>query len=72
MDITLPLEQMTIADKLQAIEAIWEDLCRSAEDVPSPSWHADVLRAREGRVSEGSARYSDWRDAKQSIRDEVK
>ena len=69
MNVTLPLDQMTISEKLQAIEEIWEDLCRSAKDVPSPSWHADVLRAREDRVKEGTAKYVEWGAAKKSVRD---
>ncbi|HBB16450.1 MAG: addiction module antitoxin RelB [Syntrophus sp. RIFOXYC2_FULL_54_9] len=72
MNLTLPLDQMTISDKLRTIEEIWEDLCRSAEDVPSPSWHADVLCAREDRVNEGSSKYLDWGEAKKNIRDNVK
>jgi len=72
MNVTLPLEQMTISEKLQAIEEIWEDLCRSTKDVPSPAWHADVLRARDARAKEGSAKCVDWARAKEDIRDSVK
>lgn len=72
MNVTLPLDQMTISDKLRAIEEIWEDLCRSAKDVPSPAWHADVLRARDARAKDGSAKYVDWAQAKKDIRDSVK
>ena len=71
MDLILPLDQMTTSDKLRALEEIWEDLCRSAEELPSPSWHADVLRAREERVSDGSSRYLGWGEAKAKIRDTV-
>ena len=67
MNVTLPLDQMTISDKLQAIEEIWEDLCRSAKDVPSPPWHADVLRARDARTKDGSANYVDWAQAKKDM-----
>lgn len=71
MNVTLPLERMTISDKLQAIEEIWEDLSRSAKDVPSPAWHEDVLRARDARATDGSAMYVDWADAKRDIRNTV-
>ncbi|TVR61812.1 MAG: addiction module antitoxin RelB [Spirochaetaceae bacterium] len=72
MDVTLPLDQMTISEKLRAIEEIWEDLSRSSNDVPSPAWHADVLRARDERTKNGSAKYVDWAEAKKDIRDSVK
>ena len=69
MTLTLDLDTMTIADKLQAMEAIWDDLLRSVEQVPSPAWHGDVLRARESRVREGKSHYTDWIDAKRRIRE---
>ena len=45
MHLTIPLEQISVEDKLQAIEEIWADLAGTPENIPSPSWHADVLRA---------------------------
>ena len=60
MDISIPLNKMTIAEKLHAIEAIWEYLLRDAENVPSPAWHADVLSAREQRIRDGKSQFSDW------------
>jgi gamma-glutamyl phosphate reductase len=72
MERTLPLNKMTTADKLRALEEIWDDLCRRAEEIPSPAWHADVLQAREKRIREGSSRFTDWKDAKRKIRDRVK
>jgi len=70
--LALPLDQMTTAEKLRALEQIWEDLCRTPDEVPSPSWHADVLQDREKRVQEGSSRFVDWAEAKQKIRDLTK
>ena len=68
----LPLDRMTTADKLRALELIWEDLCRTPKDMPSPSWHADVLQARENRIREGSPHFTDWAEAKHKVRDSVK
>lgn len=69
MVVTLPLDQMTTAGKLNALEAIWESLCKRPNDVPSPSWHEEVLRKREQRVQDGSSQFLDWTEAKRSIRD---
>ena len=65
MELLLPLDQMTTPDKLRALEQIWEDLCRSPESSPCPSWHADVLEAREKRIREGSSHFTDWSEAKE-------
>jgi len=72
MAIAIPLGRMTVPDKLRAIEEIWDNLLHTSEDIPSPSWHADVLNAREKRVRDGSAKFSDWTDAKQRIRKRVR
>jgi hypothetical protein len=68
MNVAIPLDKMTTADKLRALEEIWEDLRRTPDAIPSPGWHADVLRARESRVADGSSKFSDWADAKRRIR----
>ena len=72
MAIVIPLGRMTVPDKLRAIEEIWDNLLHTSEDIPSPSWHADVLHAREKRVRDGSAKFSDWTEAKQRIRKRVR
>ncbi len=68
MGLALRLDKMTVRDKLQALEEIWDDLCRSAKAIPSPSWHADVWRAREKRIRQGTSRFTEWTEAKQKIR----
>ncbi len=72
MELALPLDQMTTAEKLRALEQIWEDLCRTPDEVPSPSWHAGVLKDREARVRNDSSQFVDWAEAKQKIRDAIK
>jgi hypothetical protein len=67
MVVAIHLNKMTVSDKLRALEDIWDDLRRTPEDVPSPSWHADVLHAREKRIREGKSQFADWTDAKRRI-----
>ncbi|MBN2315095.1 MAG: addiction module protein [Sedimentisphaerales bacterium] len=71
MDISIPLNKMTISEKLRVIEEIWEDLLRDSENVPSPAWHADVLSAREKRIRDGQSQFSDWTEAKSRIRKKI-
>ena len=72
MELQIPLDKMTRLDKLRALERIWVDLQRKPDDVPSPSWHDDVLQAREARVKEGSSQFLGWSEAKSRIRDRTK
>jgi len=68
MEHALPLDKMTLSEKLRAMEDIWSDLCRNTEVLPSPEWHRDVLQARESRIAEGASHYIDWNQAKKDIR----
>lgn len=71
MKLAIPLDEMTTAEKLQAIEEIWADLERASKQIPSPGWHADVLAAREDRVRDGRSRFCDWGAAKSRIREKA-
>jgi hypothetical protein len=68
MELALNLDQMTVADKLAAMERLWEDLGRTPDAVPSPSWHGEVLSARETRISEGKATFAPLDEVKERIR----
>ena len=67
MNISLPLDKMTVAEKLNLMEEIWADLSRNPDDIPVPQWHLDLLREREQLVKEGKAHYIDWETAKKQI-----
>jgi hypothetical protein len=64
MPITLPLDQMTVKEKLAIMELLWEDLARTPGAIESPAWHKDVLDER----SASPGRYTDWEKAKTRIR----
>jgi hypothetical protein len=66
MDIALPLDQMTVQEKLRAMEALWEDLCQR-DAVPVPQWHKDILDERRRLIEEGKAQFIDWEIAKKQI-----
>jgi putative addiction module component (TIGR02574 family) len=72
MDISLPLDKMTSLDKIAVIEKLWDDLCRDPETIPSPTWHKDVLEAREKEINQGRAKFTSFDRAKEKIRDQIK
>ena len=67
----LDLEGMTIEEKLKVMEALWDDICRSAPDFFSPSWHGNILEEREQKLRDGDDRFIDWNQAKEDIRDSI-
>jgi hypothetical protein len=72
MEITLPLEKMTIAEKLRVMETLWSDLSRDEAQLESPEWHGAVLRERAARVKQGKESFMDWETAKRQLRNRVK
>jgi putative addiction module component (TIGR02574 family) len=72
MDILLLLDKMTRSDKIAVMEKLWEDLCRDPESIPSPTWHKDVLEAREKEINEGKAKFTSFDRAKERIRDQIR
>lgn len=72
MSVNLPLKDMTLQEKLAAMELLWEDLTRSPDSFQSPEWHSDVLEARRHKIAEGKARFTDWETAKSAIRAKVR
>lgn len=68
---TLPLEKMSVEEKLQAMESLWDDLCSKAGVITSPPWHGDVLAEREARHKHGADEFEDWEAAKRNIKNKV-
>ncbi len=72
MSITLPLKKMSVEEKIQVMESLWQDLCDTAESTLSPDWHKDVLSSREEAVQSGEMESLDWEAAKQKILEDIR
>jgi hypothetical protein len=68
MKRVLPLDKMSVADKLAAMEQLREDLSRDPEAVPSPPWHETVLEERRKKVKRGKSRFSGLEAVKGKVR----
>jgi hypothetical protein len=72
MSIDLPLDNMTLAEKLKAMEVLWADISRRPADLPSPDWHKDVLDERRRLVAEGKLKFLDCDTAIADLRKELR
>lgn len=62
--VALPLEQ-----RLLAMEALWDSLCRDTTHAPViPGWHQEVLQKRVAALDAGVEPTSPWDEAKERIR----
>lgn len=71
MQATIPLDRMTVSEKLRALEDIWDDLCHTQDAIPSPAWHTDVLQAREQKIQNGKAKLLDVPEAKRRVWEQI-
>ena len=63
MSLNIPIDSMSVSEKLAAIEQIWCSLSQDPESVPSPDWQAEELAARAQRLKTGETSVSEWDDA---------
>jgi hypothetical protein len=72
MQASLPLNEMTITEKLVVMNQIWDDLMRNPDNIPSPEWHKEVLSARAERVKSGKAHFKNYDSVKSELRSQFK
>ncbi|KFO68733.1 hypothetical protein ER57_02055 [Smithella sp. SCADC] len=58
---------MSIEEKFQTMETIWDDLCKKADSISSPPWHEKILNDRENGISNGKDVFIDLNTAKKTI-----
>ena len=63
---------MTLAEKLEAMELLWADLSKKPAELPSPSWHRDVLNDRRRLAAEGKLKFLDWDQAIAELWEELR
>ena len=54
---TAEIQKMTTAERLQAMEALWEALCHEEKEPESPAWHEEVLADRKRILESGEAKF---------------
>jgi len=62
------VKNLSIEEKLQVMEAIWQDLTADEQAFQSPAWHLEALKETEQRRKEGKEAVLDWGDAKKELR----
>jgi hypothetical protein len=69
MTADLPVDQMTVEDKLLEMEALWGSLSRDPDTVESPAWHGEVLAERVAALEREEAALLDLEDVKRRMRE---
>lgn len=61
------LEKLSIPEKVQIVEDLWDSIARSNADVPMPQWQKDELDRRKQSALKNPEKFVTWENAKQDI-----
>ena len=61
------LSELSVAERLDLLEATWTSLENTPELVPVPDWHKAVLDRRLDAATSGAAETRDWESVKRAI-----
>jgi hypothetical protein len=70
--LSLPLQKMSVSEKLDVIERVWASLRDREKTLESPLWHEGLLAERKKLYAEGKTKFSPWTEAKDRIRRRVR
>jgi hypothetical protein len=49
------IRKMSVDERLQAMEILWDSLLDDEIEISSPDWHREILRERLRAIEEGQA-----------------
>ncbi len=58
---------MSLAEKLQAMESLWDSITRHNDEYISPAWHEGILKETQSRFAGGREQALDWDAAKKEL-----
>jgi len=58
------IRKMSIIERLQAMEELWDLLCHEEIEIESPEWHKDILESRRKKIAKGEAEFISLEDLK--------
>ena len=65
------IPNLSTAEKLAAMEALWSSLHQTFEESDSPDWHRDLLQQRAELIESGQAVYQDWNEVKNELKERM-
>ena len=50
------IKKMSIIERLQAMEELWDSLCHEENEIKSPEWHKNILESRREKIKKMECR----------------
>lgn len=65
---TTEVKEMSIIERLQTMEAIWDSLLYDEAEIESPEWHRGILIERRRKIEEGKSEFTSIQELKECHR----
>ena len=53
----IEIKKMSMIERLQTMEALWDSLMDEDSEIESPHWHRDILEERKRKIKKGKAEF---------------
>jgi len=57
---------MSVVERLQAMESLWDSLLNEESEIESPEWHRDIIEERKRKIENGKAEFISLKELKAS------
>jgi putative addiction module component (TIGR02574 family) len=61
-------DELTMEEKLDYLESLWDRIAARPETVPVPDWHLEVIEQRTHKGQAGSRNGRSWDDFREELR----
>ncbi len=51
------ISKMSVLERIQTMEALWDSLTREPTGIKSPEWHEEILDERKEKIESGNANF---------------
>ncbi len=51
------ISKMSVLERIQTMEALWDSLTREPTGIKSPKWHEEILSDRKDKIESGNANF---------------
>ena len=58
------ISKLSISERLQTMEAIWDSLVHESTKIEPPEWHKQILSVRREKIDNGNAEFISIEDLK--------
>ncbi len=58
------IEAMSVDTKLELVEAIWDSIAASQDEVPVPQWHKEIIK---NRLADPVVESDSWENVKKRL-----